>query len=286
MKTKEIKEVEAKRWPVTILLIIIGIVILIPLYMAIVIALKQPSEMTNDVAGALALPHTWSLSNFAEAIKITDFWHTASNSLIITVGSAVACVLVSSMVSFAIARNMEHKKVYKFFYYYLVSAMFVPFSMLMLPLVKQMAFFHLDNKLGVIFLYVVFNMSMNTLLYVGYMKNIPISLEEAAYIDGADTWQVFTKIIFPMLKPMHATVAILAALAAWNDVLLPLVMLSGGDGSDNTLPLAQMVFQSQFGTNYNLAFASYILALLPMLIFYLFAQKQIINGVTNGAVKG
>lgn len=129
-------------------------------------------------------------------------------------------------------------------------------------------------------------MSMNTLLYVGYMKNLPISLEEAAYIDGANTWQVFTKIVFPMLKPMHATVAILAALAAWNDVLLPLVMLSGGDGSDNTLPLAQMVFQSQFGTNYNLAFASYILALLPMLIFYLFAQKQIINGVTNGAVKG
>ena len=83
MKTKEIKEVEAKRWPVTILLIIIGIVILIPLYMAIVIAVKQPSEMTNDVAGALALPHTWSLSNFAEAIKITDFWHTASNSLIL-----------------------------------------------------------------------------------------------------------------------------------------------------------------------------------------------------------
>ena len=259
---------------------------MLPLYMAIVIAVKQPSEMTNNVAGALALPHTWSLSNFAEAIKITDFWHTVSNSLIITLGSAVACVLVSSMVSFAIARNMENKKIYRFFYYYLVSAMFVPFSMLMLPLVKQMAFFHLDNKLGVIFLYIVFNMSMNTLLYVGYMKNLPISLEEAAYIDGANTWQVFTKIVFPMLKPMHATVAILAALAAWNDVLLPLVMLSGGDGSDNTLPLAQMVFQSQFGTNYNLAFASYILALLPMLIFYLFAQKQIINGVTNGAVKG
>ena len=162
MKTKEIKEVEAKRWPVTILLIIIGIVILLPLYMAIVIAVKQPSEMTNNVAGALALPHTWSLSNFAEAIKITDFWHTVSNSLIITLGSAVACVLVSSMVSFAIARNMENKKIYRFFYYYLVSAMFVPFSMLMLPLVKQMAFFHLDNKLGVIFLYIVFNMSMNT----------------------------------------------------------------------------------------------------------------------------
>jgi raffinose/stachyose/melibiose transport system permease protein len=85
---------------------------------------------------------------------------------------------------------------------------------------------------------------------------------------------------------MHATVAILTALASWNDLLLPLVMLSGGDNSVNTLPMAQMLFQSQFGTNYNLAFASYILSLLPMLIFYLFAQKHIINGVTNGAVKG
>lgn len=286
MKVKEVRETENKRWPLTILLLILGIAILIPLYMALVIAFKQPQEMSNDVAGALSLPKQWSLSNFAEAIRVTDFWHTAGNSLIITVCSVVACVLVSSMISFAISRNMGHKKIYKFFYYYLVSAMFVPFSMLMLPLVKQMAFFHLDNKAGVIFLYIVFNMAMNTLLYVGYLKNIPVSLEEAAYIDGANTWSVFCKVIFPMLKPMHATVAVLTALSSWNDVLLPLVMLSGGDGKDITLPLAQMTFQSQFGTNYNLAFASYILALLPILIFYLLAQKQIINGVTNGAVKG
>lgn len=285
-KDVQLKEVEKKRWPMTVLLLALGIAILIPLYMAFIIAFKQPSEMTNDIAGALALPKHWSFSNFTEAIRVTDFWHTAGNSLIITVCSVIACVIVSSMVSYAIARNMQRKKIYKFFYYYLVSAMFVPFSMLMLPLVKQMAFFHLDNKIGVIFLYIVFNMAMNTLLYVGYMKNIPISLEESSYIDGANTWEVFWKIIFPLLKPMHATVAVLTALAAWNDVLLPLVMLSGGDGKDTTLPLAQMMFQSQFGTNYNLAFASYILALLPMLVFYLIAQKQIINGVTNGAVKG
>ena len=285
-KDVQIKETENKKWPMTILLLILGIAILVPLYMAFVIAIKQPSEMTNDIAGTLALPKHWSLSNFTEAIRVTDFWHTAGNSLFITVCSVVACVLVSSLISYAIARNMQHKKIYKFFYYYLVSAMFVPFSMLMLPLVKQMAFFHLDNKIGVIFLYIVFNMAMNTLLYVGYLKNIPVSLEESAYIDGATTWGVFWRIIFPLLKPMHATVAVLTALAAWNDVLLPLVMLSGGDGKDTTLPLAQMMFQSQFGTNYNLAFASYILALLPILVFYLIAQKQIINGVTNGAVKG
>ena len=116
-----------------------------------------------------------------------------------------------------------------------------------------------------------------------HIKNIPLELEEAAYVDGAKEWTVFWKIIFPLLKPMHATVGIMTALWAWNDVMLPLVILS--DPNAATLPLAQFIFQSKFGTNYNIAFASYLLALLPLLVFYLFAQKWIINGVTKGAIK-
>ena len=109
------------------------------------------------------------------------------------------------------------------------------------------------------------------------------ALEEAANIDGASTWTTYWRVIFPMMKPMHATVAILTALGTWNDVMTPLVIMSGT--GQNTLPLAQLNFQSQFGTNYNLAFASYILALIPILIFYVICQKQILNGVANGAVK-
>ena len=116
------------------------------------------------------------------------------------------------------------------------------------------------------------------------MKNIPTALEEAAEIDGATTWKTYWKVIFPMMTPMHATVAILTALGTWNDVMTPLVIMSGT--GQNTLPLAQLNFQTQFGTNYNLAFASYILALIPILIFYIICQKQILNGVANGAVKG
>ena len=119
--------------------------------------------------------------------------------------------------------------------------------------------------------------------YTGYLKNIPIALEEAARVDGASTWKTYWSIIFPVMKPMHATVAVLTAMAVWNDVMTPLVIMSGT--GKNTLPLAQLNFQTQFGTNYNLAFASYLLALLPILIFYLVCQKQIINGVVNGAVK-
>jgi raffinose/stachyose/melibiose transport system permease protein len=161
--------------------------------------------------------------------------------------------------------------------------MFIPFPIVMLPLVKQMSFLGLDNRWGLILLYVVYQLSFNVLLYSGYMKTIPETIEEAAKLDGASTWQTFWRIIFPLLTPVNATVAILTGLAAWNDFLLPLVVLS--DASEYTLPLAQYAFQGQFSTNYNLAFASYLMAMTPMLIVYLFAQRWIIAGVTRGAVK-
>ena len=141
----------------------------------------------------------------------------------------------------------------------------------------------LANWFGVVILYVVFYMPMNILLYSGYLVNIPMALEEAARVDGASTWTTYWKIIFPIMKPMHATVAVLTALSVWNDVMTPLVIMAGSD--QNTLPLAQLNFQSQFGTNYNLAFASYLLSLIPILVFYVICQKQILNGVVNGAVK-
>lgn len=269
---------------ITALLIIGCAAIFFPLYMTIIIALKSPSEMTNDIAGALALPQTFSLDNFAEAMRVTDFWHSLGNSILITGASIVLSVIIHSMAGYAIGRNMNRKKGFKLIYFYIVSGMFVPFAILMMPLVKQTAILGLDNMLGVILLYTVFFMPMNVMLYSGYMKNVPQAMEEAASIDGASTWRTYWTIIFPMMKPMHATVAILTALGTWNDVMTPLVIMSGSENT--TLPLAQLNFQTQFGTNYNLAFASYLLALLPILILYIFCQKQIIGGVANGAVKG
>ena len=267
----------------TVLLIIGTITVFFPLYMAVIIAFKKPSEMTNDVAGALALPKNWSFSNFTEAMQVTDFWHSLGNSLLITLVTIVLSILIHSIAGYVIGRGMRRIKGFKFIYFYIVSGMFVPFSILMMPLVKQTAQMGIGNRFGVILLYLVFYMPMNVLLYSGYLKNIPEALEEAANIDGANAWTTYWRIIFPMMKPMHATVAILTALGTWNDVLTPLVIMSGT--GQNTLPLAQLNFQSQFGTNYNLAFASYILALIPILIFYVICQKQILNGVANGAVK-
>lgn len=283
MKKDRSTKVEKTNWTVTLLLIIGCLTIAFPLYMTIVIAFKQPTEMTNDIAGILSLPKSWSFANFAEAMRVTDFWHSLANSLLISIVAIVLSVLIHSLGGYVIGRNMGHSKFYKFSYLYIVSGMFVPFAILMMPLVKQTAQLGLANRLGVIILYVVFYMPMNVLLYSGYLKNIPLALEEAARVDGASTWKTYWQIIFPIMKPMHATVAILTALGTWNDVMTPLVIMSGG--GQNTLPLAQLNFQTQFGTNYNLAFASYLLALLPILIFYIVCQKQILNGVVNGAVK-
>ncbi len=270
-------------WLVTILLIIGCVTIFFPLYMTVVIAFKKPSEMTNDVAGALALPKSWSFENFREAMEVTDFWNSLGNSLLITVVTVVLSVLVCGIAAYAIGRSMLESKKFKWIYFYIVSGMFVPFAILMMPLVKETAQLGIANRGGVILLYLVFFMPLNIMLYTGYLKNIPIALEEAAKVDGASTWRTYWSVIFPVMKPMHATVAVLTAMSVWNDVMTPLVIMSGT--GKNTLPLAQLNFQTQFGTNYNLSFASYLLALLPILIFYIVCQKQILNGVTNGAVK-
>ena len=266
------------------IVLILGLsTIILPLYMTIVIAFKQPSEMTNSISGILSLPKAWSLNNFREAMEITNFWRSLSNSLLITAATVGLSIAVHSLMGYALGRNKAHSKFYSFVYLFIVSGMFVPFAILMMPLAKQTAELGLAHWFGVILLYVVFYMPMNVLLYSGYLVNIPMALEEAAKVDGASTWRTYWKIIFPIMKPMHATVAVLTALAVWNDVMTPLVIMAGS--GQNTLPLAQLNFQSQFGTNYNLAFASYLLSLVPILIFYIVCQKQILNGVVNGAVK-
>ena len=280
MKAKE--NIKAN-WPVMVLLILGLSTIIFPLYMTIVIAFKNPSDMTTTISGILSLPKTWSLDNFRQAMEITDFWHSLGYSLLITSITIVLCILLHSMIGYVLGRTRAKSKFYNFIYLFIVSGMFVPFAILMMPLAKQTAVMHLGNWVGVILLYVVFYMPMNILLYSGYLVNIPTALEEAARVDGASTWKTYWSIIFPITKPMHATVAVITALAVWNDVMTPLVIMAGS--GTNTLPLAQLNFQTQFGTNYNLAFASYLLSLIPILIFYVICQKQILNGVVNGAVK-
>ena len=266
-------------WWLTALLVVLSLTIALPLYFAVVTALKTTDQLGGTGFG---LPTDVRWSNFADAWNLTNFPRTALNSAIITVGAVVLTLITNSMVAYAIARNMS-RKLFKGMYYYFVSALFVPFPIIMLPVAKETAILHLDNRIGLILLYVVYGLAFNIFIFTAYIQSIPRELEEAAAMDGASTWGVFWKVIFPLLAPMNATVGILTCLWAWNDFLLPLVILS--DPGSATLPLVQYVFQSQFQTNYPAAFASYLMAMAPLLIVYVFAQRWVISGVTRGAVK-
>jgi raffinose/stachyose/melibiose transport system permease protein len=273
------REPDAVSWSLTALLIVLALTIAIPLYFAAVTALKTTDQLGGTGFG---LPSSVRWANFADAWRLTDFPRAALNSALITVGAVVLTLLTNSMVAYAIARNME-RRLFKGLYFYFVSALFVPFPIIMLPVAKETAILHLDNRIGLILLYVVYGLAFNIFIFTAYINSIPRELEEAAAIDGASTWSVFWRVIFPLLAPMNATVGILTCLWAWNDFLLPLVILS--DPGSATLPLVQYVFQSQFQTNYPAAFASYLMALAPMLVVYVISQRWVISGVTRGAIK-
>lgn len=266
-------------WWLTALLAVCALTVLVPLYFTVVTALKTPDQLGGSGFG---LPTSIHLQNFADAWNLTNFPRALMNTALITVGAVLLTLATNAMVAYAIARNM-HRKLFKGIFFYLVSAIFVPFPIIMLPVVKQTSLLGLDNQAGLILLYTVFGLSTNTLFFTAFIRSIPVELEEAALLDGASTWTVFTKIVFPLLSPMLATVGILTCVWAWNDFLLPLVVLS--DPAAQTLPLANYVFQGQFNTNYTAAFASYLMAMAPLLLVYLFAQRWVISGVMRGSIK-
>ncbi|KGF01405.1 ABC transporter permease [Actinomyces urogenitalis S6-C4] len=266
-------------WWTTAAAIVLSLTILVPLYFTVVTAFKTPEELA---ASGWGLPRSWSLDNFSTAWEMTSYPRRLLTSAIITVGATVFTILTNSMVAYALGRNM-HRRWVKCLYYYFVAALFVPFPIIMLPVVKETALLQLDNEAGLILLYVVYGLAFNILMYTSFIKSIPEELEEAAAIDGASRWKIFWSVIFPLLSPMNATVGILTCLWAWNDFLLPLVILT--DQSKATLPLAQYVFQGQFNTNYPVSFASYLMAIAPMFLVYVFAQRWVVSGVMRGSQK-
>lgn len=266
-------------WWLTAALIVCSLTVLVPFYLAVVTALKSPDQMT---ASPWSLPTEWRWDNFATAVDVVDFPRALRNSVIVTAGAVVLTLITHSLVGWVVARNMD-RRFFRFGFYFLLAAMFIPFPVIMLPLVKQTSALGMDSLWGLVVLYAIYGLPFNTLLYTGYVRSIPYELEEAAALDGASPWRRFRSVVFPLLGPINATVVILCALGAWNDFLMPLVVLS--DRNQYTLPLVQYAFQGQFNTQYSLAFASYLMALAPMILVYLIGQKWIIGGVVRGSVK-
>ena len=267
-------------WWATAFIAVCALTVLIPLYLAVMVALKTPDQIVTGTGFEWPTSIRWE--NFADAWTRTNFPQALLNTGLITVGALVLTLFSNSIVAYAIARNI-HRPFFKGAFFYLLAALFIPFPIIMLPLVKQTSLLGIDNQVGMIILYTVFGLSLNVFIYTAYIHTIPIELEEAARVDGASTWRVFWSIIFPLLAPMNATVGILTCVWAWNDFILPLVILS--DPEDRTLQLAQYVFQGQFNTDYTVAFASYLMAMAPLLLVYIFAQRWVISGVTRGSIK-
>lgn len=267
-------------WPATLLLLLASLSVLIPFYFTGAMAFKTSEQAVQGTGFSWPWPMNWQ--SFTEAWSLVDFPRTFTISMLIAVGTVVGTLILSSMASYAIARNWN-RRLFRWSYFYLLAAMFIPFPVVALPQVKLTALLGIDGPVGVTILHIMFQMSFSVLLYSAFLRSIPEEIEESARVDGASTWQVFWRIIFPLLAPMNATVGIFAFLASWNDFMMPSLITS--DPTEQTLPVVQNIFQLAFSTNYNIAFASYLMAMLPTIIVYVFAQRWIMAGVTRGAIK-
>jgi raffinose/stachyose/melibiose transport system permease protein len=272
---------ERTNLPLTILLILCAVTVVVPLYVTVTTAFKTQSQAVDG--NAFSLPAPFSVDGFVTAWNLTNFPVAFLVSVLITAATVGGTVVLGAFASYAIARNWEHR-LFKWSFFYLLAAMFIPFPVLALPQIQLTGLAGLDNPVGVTLLHVMFQLSFSVLLFTAFLRSIPIELEESARIDGASTWQAFWKLIFPLLAPMSATVAIFAFLASWNDYMLPSLITS--DPALQTLPVVQSIFQTQFSNNYNVSFASYLMAMTPAIIVYLFTQRWVMEGVTQGAVKG
>lgn len=258
------------------------LLILIPLFLTIITAMKTKSELMRSF---FALPESFYLGNFETILAKPDYGYAIVNSLLIT-GTALAVMMVIlPTMSFAMARGMRHSKLFKVLYYTVIAGIFVPFQVRMLPLMKLMTFLGMANRLGIVILYIATSACEGVFLYVGYLAHMPVDLEEAAHIDGANTNTMFWKIIYPLLMPITATVMIKNGLWIWNDFMLPLLMLNKSS-EFHTITLFQYAFKTAYTTDYTLAFATFIMSMLPIMLLYSLCQRHIISGLTSGAVKG
>ena len=267
-----------------VILIIVFIAFIFPFLLVVINVFKQKSDIMRDPMAIIG-SKGFTLENFPNAMAKMDFWKVFGNSLIITVTSTILTLLLSSMPAFVIVRNKW--KACALLFAAMIASMVIPFQVLMVPLVSLYGgiFGVLNHRVTLILMHVGFSLSMATFMFHGAIHtNIPLELEEAALIDGCTRWQTWWKVVFPLLKPTIATVAIIDAMAFWNDYLLPSLVLQKKELY--TIPIATQAFYGTYTSDLGLIMAALLLAMLPILILYLLLQRFIVEGVTSGAVKG
>jgi raffinose/stachyose/melibiose transport system permease protein len=273
------------QYAVNILAAALALLYLSPVYIVLVNSFKSRSELYENL---LALPHSLSFQYYATALSRMNFVRALGNSLLVTVFSISVLIVLASMTAWMLVR--ANNRLSKIIFVVLVATMLIPFQTLMMPLMQEMSGIKrnlgipmLDTLGALVFMNIGFGASLAVFLYHGFIKSIPVSLEEAALIDGCSTAGVFWKITFPMLKPVTMTVMVLDVIWIWNDYLLPSLVLTSK--SNRTIPLSTASFFGEFTIQWNMAMAGLMLTIIPVILFYLAAQKYIIRGVAAGAVK-
>ncbi|MCD8103649.1 MAG: carbohydrate ABC transporter permease [Lachnospiraceae bacterium] len=267
-----------------IVLLILFLAFIFPFLLVLINVFKTKADITIAPLSLIG-SHGFTLENFPNAMQKMNFWVVFRNSLIVTVSSTLLTLLFSSMAAFVIVRN--NWKACALLFTGMIASMVIPFQVLMIPLVSLYGgiFGVLNSRVTLILMHTGFSVSMATFMFHGAIHtNIPLELEEAALMDGCTRWQTFWRVVFPLLKPTVATVAIINAMAFWNDYLLPSLVL--GRKELYTIPIATQVFYGTYSTDIGLVMAALLLAMLPILILYIFLQRYIVEGVTSGAVKG
>lgn len=261
--------------------LLLGLLSLSPFYLILVNSLKTKKEF---LLSTLSMPSDIAMDNYFKAMERMGFMTALKNSLVITVTSVLLIVLFSAMTAWMLVRTKS--KLSNVIFYGFVASMLIPFQAVMLPLVDLFGAGKLNlinTYQGIIFMYMGFGASLSVVLFHGFIKGIPKELEEAALIDGCNKYQTFFYIVFPLLKPISVTVAILNGMWIWNDFLLPSLVLQ--EKALRTIPLSTKYFFGTYQSDWTLAMAGLILAIIPIVIFYAFAQKHIIKGAIDGAIK-
>jgi raffinose/stachyose/melibiose transport system permease protein len=262
------------------LLVAVAVVIVVPVAYAVIGGFKDPAQLAADPVG---LPNPWVTSNYTDTLTSASFWRQLANSTIIAAISTSLVVLFAAFAAFVLARREfpGREVVYTLF----TLGLLFPAAVAILPLfilVRDLGL--LDNPLGIALPEAAFGLPLTILILRPFFRSIPTELEDAAAIDGCSSFGFFWRVLLPLSRPVLSTVAVLAIVYSWNQFLLPLVMLS--TESNWTLPLGVTNFSTQYTTDTARILAYTTLALIPALVFYVFAERQLVGGLTSGAVKG
>jgi len=263
------------------LLIAAATVFILPVYYLIVTTFKTPADA---VAHPLGLPFPLTFENYARAFEAMNYWQVLKNNVLISLFSVTGIILLSAMAAYSFARR--NTRMNRVVYGLFLMGMMVPYQMGILSLYRLVIHLGLMNRLtGVILIEICYGLSFSIFLFRGFIvSSVPYELEEAAKIDGCGVWGTFIRITFPLLVPVVATIAILNTLATWNDFMTPLLFLQSREKGVLLLEVFRNI--GQFSVNWTNVFPMIFLAVAPLLVFYLFMQKFIIEGLTAGSIKG